>query len=358
MHLFADPLVPELDSQEEAVVLKHKKNFKIWFSPRSRKVRCKVEKPLEVTVPEKKSSGEQPAAQSNIPTAQCQDLSVFNFTSSSQDSSSSQSENNVNRKGKKRSKKIAAKRQVQGRTSTTRKHTKENIKKKRLEAINQQWGITGDQNASSGLEPSCVEGARRSSKRVSFLSPSVTTDEAQTKALPVYELSLTNCTIKKGLSGGEIDVPSNQSQHGQSTSSERMSTNGPNSKKGKNTSPQENAPKRNKTEERNCTMETTPKRQRAPPGQRRKSPGGTPSISESPMNERNKKQLRADEHYSPSIASQMSSDSHNKSLCSPRSSVGRSSPGTPAVLKRNHKGETPLHLAAIKVKTSFTNSQR
>lgn len=342
-----DPLVPELDSREEAVVLKHKKNFKIWFSPRSRKVRCKVEKPLEVTVPDKKSSAERPAPQSNIPTAQCQDLSVFNFTSSSQDSSSSQSENNVNRKGKKRPKKIAAKRQVQGRASTTGKHTKENIKKKRLEAINQQWGITGDQNTLPGLEPSCVDGARRSSKRVSFLSPSVTSDEAQTEAPPVYELSLTNCTLKKGLSGGEIDVLSNQSQHGQSTSSERRSTKGLNSKKGKNLSPEENPPKRNKSE-RNCTLETTPKRQRANPVQRGKSRGGTSSILESPLNETKKKHLRADEHSSPSVASQISSDSHNKSLCSPRASVGRSSPGTPACLKRNHKGETPLHLAAIK----------
>ncbi|KAM4731752.1 BRCA1-associated RING domain protein 1 isoform 2-T2 [Anableps anableps] len=317
-----DSSVAEVKSQEEAAVLKHKKNFKIWLSPRSRKVRCKVEKSLEVTVPDKKSSGEQAVAQSNIPAAQSQDLSVFNFTSSSQDSSSSQNENNVNRKGKKRSKNIATRRQVKGRTSTTRNQTKENIKRKRLEAINQQWGITDDQNLSSGLEPSCADGARKSSKRVAFLSTCATTDETQTEVSQVNELSLTNCTITEGLSGGETNVLSHQSQHGRSTSSEIMSTNVPNlddnSTKEKKLSTQENSPKRNKTKETNFTLDTTPKRQRASLGQRRKSPALT------------------------------SSDSHNKSLCSPRSSAGRSSPGTPAVMKRNHKGETLLHLAAIK----------
>uniref|UniRef100_A0A087XH25 BRCA1 associated RING domain 1 n=1 Tax=Poecilia formosa TaxID=48698 RepID=A0A087XH25_POEFO len=306
----ADSSVAEVSSQAEAAVLKHKKNFKIWFSPRSRKVRCKVEKPLEVTAPSK------------VPTAQCRDLSVFNFTSSSQDSSSSQNERNVNSKGKKRTKKTATTRQVQGRTSTTRRQTKENLKKKRLEAINQQWGITDQQNPSSGPEPSCADGARGSRKRVSFLSPSVSTDGAQTEASQVRELSLTNRTTNESLSGGEINVLSHHSQHGQSTSN----TNG---------SPQESLSKRSKTVERNCSLETTPKRQRASSGQRRKSPGGKAS----PFTER---------LTLASPPTLMSSDSHNKPVCSPRSASGRSSPGSPAVMKRNHRGETPLHLAAIK----------
>ncbi|XP_047225772.1 BRCA1-associated RING domain protein 1 isoform X2 [Girardinichthys multiradiatus] len=353
-----DSSVAEVKSQAQAAVLKHKKNFKIWFSPRSRKVRCKVEKPLEVTTPDKKFSGEQPAAHSNITTAQCQGLSVFNFTSSSQDSSSSQSENNANKKEKKKPKKVAARRQVQGRTRTTRKQTKENMKKKRLEAINQQWGISEEQNPSSGLELACADRARRSSKRVSFLSPAVTTHEPQTEVSQVDELCLTDSTKKEGLSGGKIDVLSHQSQHGQSTFTAIASTNVPisddNSNKDKNTSPHENPSKRNKAEERNCTLETTPKRPRASPGQRRKSPGGLSSpfaehlTLASPMSEKNKKHPRRDEQRSPSIIALISSESQNKSLCSPRSSVGRSSPGSPAVMKRNHKGETPLHLAAIK----------
>ncbi|XP_014912395.1 BRCA1-associated RING domain protein 1-like isoform X1 [Poecilia latipinna] len=354
----ADSSVAEVSSQAEAAVLKHKKNFKIWFSPRSRKVRCKVEKPLEVTAPDRKSSEEQPAAQSKVPTAQCRDLSVFNFTSSSQDSSSSQNESNVNSKGKKRTKKTATTRQVQGHTSTTRRQTKENLKKKRLEAINQQWGITDQQNPSSGPEPSCADGARGSRKRVSFLSPSVSTDGAQTEASQVRELSLTNRTTNESLSGGEINVLSHHSQHGQSTSSQMSSTNNPNPDDGSrtdtNASPQESLSKRSKTVERNCSLETTPKRQRASSGQRRKSPGGKASpfterlTLASPPSEKKKKRPREGKQRSPSVAALMSSDSHNKPVCSPRSASGRSSPGSPAVMKRNHRGETPLHLAAIK----------
>ncbi|XP_043986803.1 BRCA1-associated RING domain protein 1 [Gambusia affinis] len=353
-----DSSVAEVSLQREAAVLKHKKNFKIWFSPRSRKVRCKVEKPLEVTVPDRKSSEEQPAARSKVPTAQGQDLSVFNFTSSSQDSSSSQNESNVNSKGKKRSKKTATTRQVQGCTSSTRRQTKDNLKKKKLEAINQQWGITDDQNPSSGPEPSCAVGVRGSRKRVSFLSPSVSTDEAQTEASQVCELGLTNRTINESLLGEEINVLSHESQHGQSTSCQMSSTNNPNlddsSKKDTNISSQESLSKRSKTVERNCSLETMPKRQRASSGQRRKLPGGKASpfterlTLASPTSEKKKKHPREGKQHSPSVVALMSSDIHNKSVCSPRSSFGHSSPGSPAVRKRNLRGETPLHLAAIK----------
>ncbi|XP_054887545.1 BRCA1-associated RING domain protein 1 isoform X2 [Poeciliopsis prolifica] len=339
-----DCSVAEVSSQGSAALPKHK-NFKIWFSPRSRKVRCKVEKPLEVTAPDRKSK---------VPTAQCQDLSVFNFTSSSQDSSSSQNESNVNSKGKKISKKTATTRQVQGCPSTTRRQTKESLKKKRLEAINQKWGITDDQNPSSGPEPSCAVGTRESCKRVSFLSPSVSTDEAQTEASQVCELSLTNCTINESLPRGEINMLSHQSQHGQSTSSQMASTNNPNlddsSKIDTNMSPLESLSKRSKTVERNCSLETTPKRQRASSGQRRKSPSPfTERLTlASPTSGKKKKHPREGKQHSPSVVALMPSDSRNKSVCSPRSSFGHSSPGSPAVMKRNHRGETPLHLAAIK----------
>ncbi|KAM4561976.1 BRCA1-associated RING domain protein 1 [Fundulus diaphanus] len=350
-----DSSVAEVRSQAEAAALKEKKNFRIWFSPRSRKVRCKVEKPVGVTGPDKKSSGEQPAAQSNGPTPQSQDLSVFNFTSSSQDSSPSQSANNVNRKGKKRSKKGAAGRRVQGRPRTTRKQTEENMKKKRLVAVNQQWGITDDQNPSSGPEPLCADRARSSGKRVSFLSPPATADEPHTEASRVCELSLSSDTIKEGFSGGEVDV---SSQHGRSPSSEVVSTNGPDpdddSNKGKGMSPQENRPERKKTEKANCPLETTPKRHTASPGQRRKSPGARslpfskPLTLASATSGRIDKKPRADAQRSPSTAALVSPERRDKASCSPLLPAGRSSPGSPAVMKRNHKGETLLHLAAIK----------
>uniref|UniRef100_A0A3P8T6P0 BRCA1 associated RING domain 1 n=1 Tax=Amphiprion percula TaxID=161767 RepID=A0A3P8T6P0_AMPPE len=352
-------------------IFKNKKNFKIWFSPRSRKVRCTVEKPSDATVADGGTPGKTAAAQLSTLTAQRQDLSVFNFTLSSQDSGSSSSSqrcHSENRNRKKRSnKKNDTSRSVvvQGASRSTRKQTKQNMKKKMLEAINQKWGITEQVHASSENEQPSADGARKSSKRVSFLTPPVTSDEPQPEVAKgsANELSPTRSTMRESLSGGSITVLNYQTQPGQSMSNsgvqdDKVSASDPNPKDSPERqgtlSPTELSSKRSRVAEKNCTLESTPKRPRASPGRRRKSVGQmspavlNPLSLTSPRCDKNTKTSRGEVGSSPSALHIMINESHRKSPCSPGASGGRPSSGSPAVMKRNHKGETPLHLAAIK----------
>ncbi|KAM3607245.1 uncharacterized protein V6R79_004076 [Siganus canaliculatus] len=354
-----DSSVAETPPQSESSVFKQKKNFKIWFSPRSRKVRCMVEKPLEVTSPECRSSIETTTTQPATVTAQCQDLSVFNFTSSSQDSglSCSPSKNENRNKKKKRSVKKNAssvKMSVEGPTRTSRKQTKQVMKKNRLEAINQQWGITDNVDPLKEKEQPCAEGKRRSGKRVSFLSPAVTSDDSH-REVPqgsVNELGPGRSTISESPSGGCTAV-NDQTQPGQSmsgniTQHEKLSPSAPNSsvsRKKQDVSPPKHSSKRSRVEEEVTSLETTPKRPRASPSRRRSLL--SPAVLNSPSSGRcakSMKDLRQEQGHSPSLAAGVG----RKSPSTPRSSTRRLSPGSPAFMKKNHKGETPLHLAAIK----------
>ncbi|XP_028446589.1 BRCA1-associated RING domain protein 1 isoform X2 [Perca flavescens] len=342
-----DSPLAEIQTQPQSPVFKHKKNFKIWFSPRSRKVRCMVEKPSEVTIPASTSSGETAAAQPDTLPAQCQDLSVFNFTSSSQDSGSSCSQRFKNKNRKKRStKKNAASRKVsvQGATSTTRKQTKQKMKKNRLEAINQQWGITKEVDALKEKEQPCAEGARRSSKRVSFQSPAITSDEPQSEVPEgsTNELCSSRSTITESLSGRNITVLNDQTQSGQRMSdSVRQHDKTDCPEKQDNVSPPKHSSKRSRVEEKAATLETTPKRPRASPGRRRISQMSPALSSASPRCDKSIKNSGHKQGDSPSVLATVGRKS-------PGASVGRPTSGSPAVMKRNHKGETLLHLAAIK----------
>lgn len=358
-----DSSLAEFETQPKSPILKHKKNFKIWFSPRSRKVRCVAEKPPEVTAKENRSSGETVAAQPDTITAKQQDLSVFSFTSSSQDSGSSSSQRckNENRNRKKRSaKKNAAsgKVSVQEATRTTRKQTKQKMKKNRLEAINQQWGITEEIVASEENEHSCAEGEKRSSKRVSFLSPAVTSDEPQPEVPQgsTNELIPGRSTMTESLSGGRT-VLNDQIQPGQSMSDsvvqhDKLSTNDPNPsdtcENRDNVSPPKCSPKRSRVEEKVATLDTTPRRPRASPVRRRKSlmsPAVLNPLSlASPRCGKSIKNSRQEQGDSPSVLA----TAGRKSPSTHGASVGRPTSGSPPVMKRNHKGETLLHLAAIK----------
>ncbi|XP_071316267.1 BRCA1-associated RING domain protein 1 isoform X2 [Trachinotus anak] len=356
--------VTEIQTQPESPVFKNKKNFKIWFSPRSRKVRCTVEKPLEVTTPDSRSSGETAAVQPDTVTAQCQDLSVFNFTSSSQDSSSSQKCNNENENRKKRStKKNAARRKavVQGATTTTRMQTKQMMRKNRLEAINQQWGISENVDALKKKEQPCDEGARRSSKRVSFLSSAVASDKPQPEVPKgsTDELSPDSSAMREHLSGGNTSEMNHPASDGQSmwddvTQQNSLSANDlkptDDHEKQNNVSPEKHSSKRTRVVEKVGTLETTPKRPRTSPGRRRKSPGQmspvilNPPFLTSPRCEKSTKISREKQGHSPSAVATVG----RKSPRTHNAPVGRPSTGSPAVMKRNHKGETLLHLAAIK----------
>ncbi|XP_041663733.1 BRCA1-associated RING domain protein 1 isoform X2 [Cheilinus undulatus] len=340
--------------QPESPVLKHKKNFKIWFSPRSRKVRCTVEKPAEVT----RASKEAATAKPESLTAQGQDLSVFNFTSSSQDSGSGCSEGckNENSNKKKRSTKkntAGRKASVQVAPRTTRKQSKQMMKKSRLEAINQQWGITEEVDALKEKELPCAGGARRSSKRVSFLSPSVTSEEPQPEAAQqrTEEVSPDRSTEGASLSGGSVTTHTDQTQPRQSTPDNgKLPQNDPNPagspEKQNNASTPKQSSKRSRVEEKLATPETTPKRPRASPGRRRNSQMSpailNPPSSASPRcDKRIKKSPRRERGDSPSLPAAVGRRS-------PSVSSVRTTSGSPAVTKRNHRGETLLHLAAIK----------
>ncbi|XP_031714195.1 BRCA1-associated RING domain protein 1 isoform X1 [Anarrhichthys ocellatus] len=334
-----DSSVAKNQTQPQSPVFKQKKNFKIWFSPRSRKVRCTVEKPSEVLVPESTSSRQTAAAQQDAVTARRPDLSVFNFTLSSPDSDSSSSQRSKNANGKKGStKKQAAVRKVlvQGAARTTRKQTKRNMKKQRLKAINQQWGIIKEAEASKEKEQHCAEGSRRSSKRVSFVSPAVTSDEPQPKVPQgsTNELGPGTSTTRKSPIEGGVAVLNDQTQPGQGMSDSEV-----------NVSPPKHSSKRSRAEEKVAVLETTPKRPRASPCRRRKSQMSpavlNPLSSPSPRCDKSIKNSREEQGDSPSVRATVGRKS-------PSTPAGRPSSGSPAVLKRNHKGETLLHLAAIK----------
>ncbi|XP_029314945.1 BRCA1-associated RING domain protein 1 isoform X2 [Cottoperca gobio] len=352
----------EIPTQPHSPVLKHKKSFKIWFSPHSRKVRCTVEKPAVVTVPESSSSGETRAAQSDTLTAQrqTQDMSVFNFTSSSQDSGSSSTQRCENENRKKRStKKNAASKKVslQRATVTTRKQSKLKMKKNRLEAINQQWGITKEIDALKEKEQSSAEEARRSSKRVSFLNSAVTSDESQPEVPQgsTNELSPARSTTRESLLGGSGTVLNDQTQPGQGMSDsvgehdKLPETHNP--EKQDDEPPPKHSSKRSRVVEKVAMLDTTPKRPRASPGRRRKSQMSlavlNPLSSASPRCDKSVNNSREEQGASPSVLSTVGKRSP-RSPRSPSGSVGRPTSGSPAVMKRNHMGETLLHLAAIK----------
>lgn len=359
-NILADLSPVKMQTPPDSSVLKHKKNFKIWFSPRSRKVRCMAEKPLEVTVPESRpSEGVNPAQPCNS-SAQTGDLSVFNFASSSQDSSSScsQRSKNDNRK-KKVTKKVAASKKNSTRTS--RKQSIETVKKNRLEAINQQWGITEELKDKEGP---CLEGSRRSSKRVSFQSPAAMSDEPHSGVPQVNSVDLSpgRSTVTENPSEvmSALTVQSQAEQSDSVVRQRKLSTQSPGSNdspdKLDNISPVKHPIKRSKVEEKVTTLETTPKRPRASPGKRRKSQMSpvvlNPPSSPSPTSQKSIRNCKKEQAESPLVLS----SAGRKSPSSLAANVGRPSPGSPAVMKRNHKGETPLHVASIKVKKLMDDS--
>lgn len=364
LHLIADSFLAKNETPPQSPVFKKKKNFKIWFSPRSRKVRCMVEKPSEVLVPESTSSRGTAASQQDTCTAPCQDLSVFNFISSSSDSASSCSQRCKNENGKKGStKKKVAIRKVSGQraTRTTRKQTKQKTTTRRLDAINQQWGIPKEADALQIKEQHLAEGSRMSSKRVSFHSPAVMSDEPQPKVPQgTNELSPGRSTLGKRLLEGSVTELNEQTQLDQRMfdsvgQHDKLSeTDSP--EKQNAMSPPKHSSKRSREEEKAVTLDTTPKRPRASTGRRRKaqtSPAVLNPLSlASPRCDKSIKHSRQEPGDSPSVRASVG----RQSPCTPVASVGRPTSGSPAVTKRNHKGETLLHLAAIKVEWFLNTS--
>ncbi|XP_072770509.1 BRCA1-associated RING domain protein 1 [Nerophis lumbriciformis] len=297
----------------EGTVLKHKKNFKIWFSPRSRKVRCMVKKSPEDATPASESSEETSVAQPDAEVAPLNNLTVFNFPSSSQDSGSLSPKSKTIKKKKKKN--IS---RSQARIERVRR--KERMKKNKLDAINKQWGITEDENAFMESEMTAAEVEGRSNKRVSFVSPDSGTS-----------------TIKEGI----IDkLCQNEADNFCEAlpASESFPKDSP--RKSPTVSSPKHSSKRPKLEGEAVPLQTTPKRPSVSPGRCRRSSSPLARKSPSPSR-RCRKTCQEDQGQSPLLPSKKSPSS--------RALLGRTTSGSPALMKKkNHKGETPLHLAAIK----------
>lgn len=234
---------------------------------------------------------------------------------------------------------------VQRTTGAAWRQTKQRIKKQRLEAINKQWGLSKEVEALKGPEQSCAERAKRKSKRVSFLSPAVTADELQSEVPQesANDLSPGRSTTMESPSGdGEPNyqppamLASVLQQNTHSVDDLQPNT-GPDKQRG--ASPSKSSSEMSSPVDRSGNLETTPKRPKVSSGRSRKSLHQiSPRVLASPGNfGRSDATVREEPGQSPSV---------DRTLLSPH---GRPSTGSPAVMKRNHKGETPLHLAAIKV---------
>lgn len=315
-------------------------------------MRCQVEVPSKVTSPENRSTADARPATSGNNSAQPGDVSIFNFTSSSQDSGSSSSPCSRNRSSsKKRSAKKNASSNLQCASRSRRKQTKETMKKNKLEAINQQWGITEHTDSPNKKGQACAKGVRKSTKRVSFLSPAVATDDPQPD---VPQASINDHRPDTGTVKGNLpennSVLNEESQSSQNISASVIQSDTPSvhrpsfgdsPAKRDYVSPLKRPSETCKVDDKVTTLETTPKRPRVSPARGRKSqisPAVLNTPSASPGCDKKKRYSREQQCGSPAV------------LRSPLSQ--RSPSGSPAVLKRNHKGETPLHIASIKVGNS------
>ncbi|XP_056436376.1 BRCA1-associated RING domain protein 1 [Gadus chalcogrammus] len=332
-------------------ILKHQQNFKIWFSPRSRKVRCRVQKPSPDDGPPSKAPSPETTPQNpDTSRVESTDLSIFDFISSQDSGSGSscpQTRDDARKTRKRPTKSGPHRKRAAATVRLTRKQSKGKLKVQRLETINQQWEI-GTEVGVSAHAGRPERNPRRSSKRVSFLGPAGS--QTPGKAVPQLENPVLVSGSIEGVPQGRREaagippvlaqVPVQPSY---STLPEPMEP----TRQDSVPSPQI-TPKRPRSEA--CDPpEGTPKRPRTSPGPRSKrltGGCGNPALLTTP----------------PSLGRLMFGKSPHRSREgqgeSP-GSIGRRSPArtpvgshslqaSPTVMKRNHKGETPLHLAAIK----------
>ncbi|MGH0132561.1 UNVERIFIED_CONTAM: hypothetical protein FKN15_067947 [Acipenser sinensis] len=358
---------PVPSSPQRTANTKPKKNFKIWFSPRSRKVRCKVQKPKassRVDPQQQKEKREGAKVANTVPdTAH---LSVFNFppSSSSQGSLSPP-------------KKPAPK----------RKPTAKASKKKRLKDINQEWGFgkkrTGQrQNKEKQEKEEEVDEERQvnelsSKKVVSFLrSPSVEMEAGESEEPKVNVPQVedesrigplhTGRTLKKG--NVVEDGPATEGNSDDETNQEAPRPSSPGTKDPLGQSPKQSSSVssnpstlQSQTTKRlrqvqDPSVDSTPKRPRKCSDQRR-SPSESSVVQTTPPESSRastpSRKGRSSSSSSRDLGVALPTSPHTPLLKSQSSSLLGSpgvptSQGSPGVTKKNHKGETLLHLACIK----------
>lgn len=361
--LIVDPSPVELQTQSSNSVLKQKKNYKIWFSPRSRKVRCRMENRTDADLcasgtgtPEKPTS-----TSSEMTTTESKDLSIYNFNSSSQDSDPSSPKRGKGVVSRKRKSQNAFRTPAAGGNKpTTRKQTKQAFKRNRLEAINQQWGI-GSGGETQGEKVSSGEGDHMSNKRVSFLSPAILSDEVQPEP-PQGEsivLSPSRSILKGAQTENGVHTSDDQDQSSQSPLTSPFSlVNLSKSPKSSQRTVEKDlprspkiTPKRARVAERGRASQSTPKRPRASTSQGRRPEGQRTPVQPSPRSPTSPNQGRMTRNARGALRGSPGSPASvgKRSPGTPGGSGGKSPQSSPAIMKRNFKGETPLHLAAIKV---------
>ncbi|XP_076025909.1 BRCA1-associated RING domain protein 1 [Genypterus blacodes] len=341
-----DSPLDETQTEPQSRFFKFKMPFKIWHSPRSHKIRCRSEKPPEEMVG---SGSRSPAEKAAAAAARREDLSVFNFVSSQEsESASPQRSNTRKRKRKKGPVRNAVNRKplMPGASKVTGKQTKQDMKKK-LQSKNQQWGLSEGADTLKENQDVCAEGVRRSSRKVSFIVPAVSSDEPEPEG-PQGSAGV--------LSSGRSILRGSDSRAGSSVQPGPQGQEASDPKPHADTANQDELPhlmpssKRARVEEKPNALETTPKRPRASSSRRRQSAGGggpdllrSPSAT-SPASNKTSRNPEEAPGGSPIFRGRM----QKRSPCTQSPLAGRLSPGSPAFMKRNHKGETPLHLAAIK----------
>ncbi|KAM9447381.1 LOW QUALITY PROTEIN: BRCA1-associated RING domain protein 1 [Salvelinus alpinus] len=268
----------------QRTVLKHK-NLKI-FSPRSRKVRCRVEKPVEVPQPSDCETGSGKAAPrppDTIPESKLKNLSVFNFNSS-QDSGSSFPQRATNDEKRRRQlrQEMVVSGSLQPGVGKNQRHVKKQSRRSRCRGWRRSTG--------SGALVEKEMSERKESRSYTSLSQ---LDKLSAKHLKQNEKSTTKPVL--------FSHP-------------------------------KHTPKRSCAEEKNLSQSTPPKN-KASPGQGRCQTERVPLPA------------------LPTMLTAPDRRTTTSSPCSPaplgKTSPGRVSQSSPAVVKRTHKG-TPLHLAAIK----------
>ncbi|XP_052422418.1 BRCA1-associated RING domain protein 1 [Carassius gibelio] len=341
-------MVTDTIKSDESFTPKNKKNIKIWFSPKSRKVRCCIEKPVDSNKSnevQEKNAGMSPSFK---------DLSVFNFTSSSQESgSSSPPRGKVNKKIKKRRISQACKQTRVGQRPKTWTQTMQECKRLKLEAINQQWAFEKEKEGSidnkneEDEKVSSGDDNRRYSKKVSFHFPHSQPEEShmavhqEQNQIPSPQKSIPNNLEVEGIekqSSAALSSPCYDQQVESVTDIPQESN--------------ENTPgplqpslarvcKRNREDRDSDDPQRMPKQPRTTSGLKKRSlrerAASTEDCSQSLRTSR-----QSNEKQNRNPVTQATPDLRKKS-----SSV-RHKRANPAYMKRNRNGETPLHLAAIK----------
>ncbi|RXN31389.1 BRCA1-associated RING domain 1 [Labeo rohita] len=340
-------MVSDTITSDKNSIPKNKKNIKIWFSPKSRKVRCCIDKPFDSN-----KSNEVQEKKANVSTSS-KDLSVFNFTSSSQESgSSSPPRGKANKKIKKKRISQTCKQTSGHQRTKTWTRTMQAYKRLKLEAINQQWAFEKkgaiDGKDEEAEKVSSGDDNGRSGKRVSFHFPHSQPEETHKAVrqgqnqIPSSQKSiLSNLEVEeteKQQNSAAFSLPYYDEQVEPVTDIPKECNENPPGP------PQTSLPrvhKRTREGQGSDDPQRKPKKPRTTSTRKkRSSTEGTAS----------------DEDLSQSLrTSRQSNEKHKVKPITPatpdlkrKSSSVRHKQTSPTYMKRNLNGETPLHLAAIK----------